>query len=192
MRPLPYPFPQFAARFADDGRAIRATASGRAGRTRYRIGRVRSSDCDPCARIRRGAAAAGRSLREGLASSFVMPRVTGRSAPVYLLVTVLLATALWLRLSPVFADFPFGDGGLFWVMANDLRENGFVPPIRHDVQHRRHSLGLPAAGHLSRRGLGWRPGLVPDTARHLCRRHAACLLAARARADQRSRARWSP
>ena len=57
-----------------------------------------------------------------------MPRVTGRSAPVYLLVTVLLATALWLRLSPVFADFPFGDGGLFWVMANELRENGFVPP----------------------------------------------------------------
>ena len=36
--------------------------------------------------------------------------------------------AVWLRLAPIFADFAFGDGGLFWVMANDLRDNGFVPP----------------------------------------------------------------
>ena len=35
---------------------------------------------------------------------------------------------VWLRLAPIFADFAFGDGGLFWVMANDLRDNGFVPP----------------------------------------------------------------
>ena len=47
-----------------------------------------------------------------------------------LLVIVLagLALAVWLRLAPIFADFAFGDGGLFWVMANDLRDNGFVPP----------------------------------------------------------------
>src|SRR6187551_2233117 len=47
-----------------------------------------------------------------------------------LLVIVLagLALAAWLRLAPIFADFAFGDGGLFWVMANDLRNNGFLPP----------------------------------------------------------------
>jgi hypothetical protein len=31
-------------------------------------------------------------------------------------------------MAPLFADFAFGDGGLFWVMARDLRENGFIPP----------------------------------------------------------------
>jgi hypothetical protein len=39
-----------------------------------------------------------------------------------------IAVAVWLRLAPIFADFAFGDGGLFWVMANDLRNNGFIPP----------------------------------------------------------------
>lgn len=39
-----------------------------------------------------------------------------------------LAVAVWLRMAPLFADFAFGDGGLFWVMARDLRENGFIPP----------------------------------------------------------------
>jgi hypothetical protein len=39
-----------------------------------------------------------------------------------------LGVAVWLRLAPIFADFAFGDGGLFWVMANDLRDNGLVPP----------------------------------------------------------------
>ena len=28
----------------------------------------------------------------------------------------------------MFAEFPSGDGGLFWVMAADLRSSGFVPP----------------------------------------------------------------
>ena len=36
--------------------------------------------------------------------------------------------SVWLRLAPVFADFPLGDGGLFSVMVLDLRNNGFVPP----------------------------------------------------------------
>lgn len=44
------------------------------------------------------------------------------------LAAVGIAVAVWLRLAPFFADFAFGDGGLFWVMANDLRGNGFVPP----------------------------------------------------------------
>jgi hypothetical protein len=44
------------------------------------------------------------------------------------LVIVGLGVSVWLRLAPVFADFPFGDGGLFWVMGGELRENGFVPP----------------------------------------------------------------
>jgi hypothetical protein len=39
-----------------------------------------------------------------------------------------LAVAVWLRLAPLLVEFPFGDGGLFWVMANDLRNNGLVPP----------------------------------------------------------------
>jgi hypothetical protein len=39
-----------------------------------------------------------------------------------------LTVSVWLRLAPLFADFAFGDGGLFWVMARDLRANGFVPP----------------------------------------------------------------
>jgi hypothetical protein len=41
---------------------------------------------------------------------------------------VAMVAAVWLRLAPVFADFAFGDGGLFWVMASDLRANGFLPP----------------------------------------------------------------
>lgn len=41
---------------------------------------------------------------------------------------VALAASVWLRLTPILADFPPGDGGLFWVMAVDLRDNGFVPP----------------------------------------------------------------
>jgi hypothetical protein len=43
-------------------------------------------------------------------------------------VAIGLAVAVWLRMAPLFADFAFGDGGLFWVMARDLRENGFIPP----------------------------------------------------------------
>ena len=39
-----------------------------------------------------------------------------------------LAISVWLRLAAVFAEFPSGDGGLFWVMAAELRDNGFVPP----------------------------------------------------------------
>jgi hypothetical protein len=39
-----------------------------------------------------------------------------------------LAVAVWVRLAPLLTDFPFGDGGLFWVMANDLRAGGLVPP----------------------------------------------------------------
>jgi len=41
---------------------------------------------------------------------------------------VAMAVAVWLRLGSAFADFPSGDGGLFWVMANDLRDNSLVPP----------------------------------------------------------------
>lgn len=44
------------------------------------------------------------------------------------LAAVGIVVAVWLRLAPVFADFAFGDGGLFWVMANDLRANGLAPP----------------------------------------------------------------
>ena len=49
--------------------------------------------------------------------------------PILLLsVSVAVGLAVWLRLGSVFSDFPSGDGGLFWVMANDLRSSGFVPP----------------------------------------------------------------
>jgi hypothetical protein len=44
------------------------------------------------------------------------------------LVGVGLAVSAWLRLSPLTAEFPLGDGGLFAVMVLDLRDNGFVPP----------------------------------------------------------------
>ena len=43
---------------------------------------------------------------------------------------VATAIAVWLRLASVLDDFPSGDGGLFWVMADDLRANGFLPPDR--------------------------------------------------------------
>ncbi|MGH2446597.1 MAG: ArnT family glycosyltransferase [Candidatus Limnocylindria bacterium] len=43
-------------------------------------------------------------------------------------VAVAVAVAAWLRLTPLFAGFPFGDGGMFWIMAAELRANGFVPP----------------------------------------------------------------
>ncbi len=39
-----------------------------------------------------------------------------------------IAVAVWLRLATFLHDFPTGDGGLFWVMANELNANGFVPP----------------------------------------------------------------
>lgn len=44
------------------------------------------------------------------------------------LVAVAVALAIWLRLESAFADFPSGDGGLFWVMGNELRASGFIPP----------------------------------------------------------------
>jgi hypothetical protein len=44
-------------------------------------------------------------------------------------VAVGIGLALLLRARPLFLDFPLGDGGLFWVMANDLIGNGFVPPV---------------------------------------------------------------
>lgn len=53
--------------------------------------------------------------------------MSARNAPL-LIFAVAVAIAVWLRLGSVFGDFPSGDGGLFWVMANDLRANGFVPP----------------------------------------------------------------
>ena len=43
-------------------------------------------------------------------------------------VAVGLAISVWLRLAAVVAEFPFGDGGLFWIMAAELRHNEFVPP----------------------------------------------------------------
>ena len=47
------------------------------------------------------------------------------------LVLVVLATAMvWLRVGSLTGEFPSGDGGLFWVMADDLRAKGFVPPDR--------------------------------------------------------------
>ena len=44
-------------------------------------------------------------------------------------VVAALAVAVGLRLAPMFGDFPTGDGGLFWVMAGELRDNGFAPPM---------------------------------------------------------------
>jgi hypothetical protein len=54
----------------------------------------------------------------------------GRRVGLILVVGIGAALAIWLRLAPIFADFAFGDGGLFWVMAGDLRDNGFLPPDR--------------------------------------------------------------
>jgi hypothetical protein len=42
---------------------------------------------------------------------------------------VAMLVAVWLRLAPIPAQFAFGDGGLFWVMANDLRKSSFLPPM---------------------------------------------------------------
>jgi hypothetical protein len=47
---------------------------------------------------------------------------------VAVLLGVVLVVAVVLRARPIFADFPLGDGGLFWTMAHDLRDNGFLPP----------------------------------------------------------------
>jgi hypothetical protein len=44
-------------------------------------------------------------------------------------VGVALTASVVLRLAPVLAPFPLEDGGLFWMMANELRDNGFVPPM---------------------------------------------------------------
>jgi hypothetical protein len=51
------------------------------------------------------------------------------------LLLIALALAVGLRMAALFADFPFGDGGLFWVMANELRANGFVPPDTTSYNH---------------------------------------------------------
>ncbi len=58
----------------------------------------------------------------------LVSRPADRSTLLRLLVAVILALAVWLRVAPAFADFASGDGGLFWVMAGDLRGNAFVPP----------------------------------------------------------------
>lgn len=54
-----------------------------------------------------------------------------RQAPLLVAASVvaLLGIAVWLRLAPLFADFPLGDGGLFWVMGRELRGNAFLPPM---------------------------------------------------------------
>lgn len=44
-------------------------------------------------------------------------------------VVAALAVAVGLRLAPIFGNFPTGDGGLFWVMASELRDNGLAPPM---------------------------------------------------------------
>jgi hypothetical protein len=44
------------------------------------------------------------------------------------LIGVALGAGVVLRAAPIAADFPLGDGGLFWAMANELRTNGFLPP----------------------------------------------------------------
>jgi len=58
-----------------------------------------------------------------------MTRVMARQPWLAAAVGVALAASVWVRLPPLFSDFPFGDGGLFWVMAADLRNHGFVPPM---------------------------------------------------------------
>jgi len=70
------------------------------------------------------------SNREQPLTRTASPALAPDRVRLVLLVMVLagLALAVWLRLAPIFADFAFGDGGLFWVMANDLRDNGFLPP----------------------------------------------------------------
>ena len=45
-----------------------------------------------------------------------------------IVVVLALAVAVVPRMSPLVADFPIGEGGLFWVMANELREASFIPP----------------------------------------------------------------
>lgn len=58
-----------------------------------------------------------------------MPSVgIDRATALRLLLAAALAVAVWLRLTPALVDFPVGDGGLFWVMAGELREASFLPP----------------------------------------------------------------
>jgi hypothetical protein len=70
------------------------------------------------------------SNREQPLTRIASPALAPDRVRLVLLVIVLagLGLAVWLRLAPIFADFAFGDGGLFWVMANDLRDNGFLAP----------------------------------------------------------------
>src|SRR6188508_414318 len=70
------------------------------------------------------------SSREQPLTPTASPALAPDRVRLVLLVIVLagLGLAVWLRLAPIFADFAFGDGGLFWVMAKDLRNNGFLPP----------------------------------------------------------------
>jgi hypothetical protein len=65
-----------------------------------------------------------RPIRDGS-----VPAISARSPLLIAAVAVAMVVAVWLRLAPIFADFAFDDGGLFWVMANDLRDNGFLPPM---------------------------------------------------------------
>jgi hypothetical protein len=55
-------------------------------------------------------------------------RVAVPAVGVAALVIVAAVIAVVLRARPLVLDFPLGDGGLFWVMANDLVGNGFLPP----------------------------------------------------------------
>ncbi len=72
-----------------------------------------------------------RRLPERLIGHLAGPTLTERNAvqlSVGIGVLVALAVAVVLRLSPLVSDFPIGEGGLFWVMANELRAASFAPP----------------------------------------------------------------
>ncbi len=113
----------------------RTTAAPRSSRRFEMTADSRSSSMIPASSWRHGVELDRRGRRRH-----------GRPVGLILVVAVGTAVAVWLRLAPLFADFAFGDGGLFWVMANDLRGNGFVPPDVTTYNAGGHSVGLPAAG----------------------------------------------
>jgi hypothetical protein len=52
-----------------------------------------------------------------------------RRAAIFYALFLAIALGIWLRLSSVLAaDFPLNDGGLFWQMAQEIRENGYALP----------------------------------------------------------------
>ena len=70
-----------------------------------------------------------------------------RRAAIFYALFLAIALGIWVRLSSVLAaDFPLNDGGLFWQMAQEIRENGYALPAFTGYNFERIPFAYPPLG----------------------------------------------